>query len=408
MQRYEATWPKNVLQNFIHRLAASGVPVWAAVVRSNYDDNPSGMGPTWEHVTTLESLYSAYDVLVFHWKTTPPAEEEIPKLNKELGYRIEAEDFDSVRPLQAGISARDGRKSLDLMHAVTASYNLSEKERSLIAIHVVARSYANYNRLLEIRLDDHPLGVLVLEPDDGFTTQTVSLPAPLEGRTLEISLLDSNLGPNYSPAFEKDRVEIDAVFIQPPTSDGQRVPHSDSALLGMKFVAPVPPYDTGHFSSPASPGIFLPGFQIVPKDVPWTLHSEKGGGPEVLTLEIGRKQDTTVFATPFFKVKRGLILYGSIDLKVEDLFTHSANVRVTYKDAEQNDCGMAYASTIPLHGDSRWRPFVFLNAVPETATSVVITVDIWRVGQPTRWTNGRVLVRNFRLYDRKDLPAPVR
>ncbi len=408
MQKDEATWPKDALQNFIDRLAASGVPVWAAVVRSNYDQYPAGMGPTWEYITTLESLYNAYDVLIFRWETSPAPEKETQELYEKWGYRLEAEDFDSVRPLQAGISARDGRRSLDLMHAVTASYHLSEKERSFIAIRVAACNSADYNRLLEIRLDDEPLGVLVLEPGDGFTTQTVSLSTALEGRTLEISLLDSNLAPNYSPTYEKDRVEIDAIFIRPPSTSDRLVPRSDSALQGMKFVAPVPPYDTGSFSGPSSPGIFLPGYQIVPRNVPWTLRSEKGGGPEVLTLEIGRKQDTTVFATPFFKVKPGLILYGSIDVKVQDLFTHSANVRVTYKDAEQNDCAMAYASTIPLHGDSRWRPLVFLNAVPETATSVVITVDIWRVGKPTRWTNGRVLVRNFRLYDKKDLPAPAR
>lgn len=396
---YTEKWPRQALVGFMDSLANSRIPTWACVFRFDYD---RGATPTkdgrWSQPVVFKALTPDYDVLLF--RRLPDREDEPnPVYSESTGYRYRASRFDNIRPRWAGVTGEGENRALVAVSMVSAEYEVAGTGAPLTFIDLVGRNVSASTRLVEVRIDREPAAVVAFPPkQDQPTTRTIVVPLPKEGKSvLSLTVLDSTLPVNYAATYEADRMELYTFSLRPvPPRRRDDVIQTASVLVGRTFARLTGAVAQGILSDPERPGFLAPQWTIEPRDLPVRVHTDPDSGKEMISLSIDRNSTGGGIVTPAFPVRGGEVVYDSIDVRAEDLDTHSANVRIEFYDAQMQRLGLRYACNRPFHGDEPWRRTTVFAMAPTNAACYAYVFDFWKATEPERMVSGTLHLRNLR------------
>lgn len=394
----ESGWSEEALNRFLTAMTHSRVPVWVASFKQEAAAVEARLPKTrWMKITELESL-SPHQYSVVLWSARPSAQQETPKPRPSppWGMRYEAEAFDTIFPLRAGIVSRQEEEYLSFTYSAACEYAVDLPGPTRTVFRLVGRNFAQYSRLVEIRLDERTLGMVTFDPQqDSFTTLTLILNAPPGSHTLELTPLNSTLPIGFTPT-PKDRLELDCFYLD-AIENAPDTPVRSNDILSQVELVDIPPLYQRRFTVPGNPTALLQGWEIHPENASWKATPGQQGNPEILTVEIPKNQKISSVMSAGFDCNPMQLLYGSMEMRTDNLYTHASNIRFTFYDKNKNPVQSFYAASGSLSGDTRWRRYAFLGLVPAEGRYVNVSADVWRVSEPSRLTDGRILLRNLQI-----------
>ncbi len=405
-ESYFAVWPRESFFDFLDALNRAGVPTWFAGMKQD-ESALKGIldGRPWKKETILPALAEGYEMLIYRALPTKEKNEPPTFVSAVRQYRRDAVDFDAIDPSWAGIIRDGDRRFLSIVQDCEMSYTIKEDYPEPALLKIYGRNRAEYPRAVEARLDGLPAGLVAyLEKNDEFTTRTLILnlraaqARSSDGHKLTLHALDSTLplsrGLNYADRFELDGFSI--VSSSAPLS--QILASSDSLIdRGIMFQTRNP-HAKVRIADADDPEGKLAGWQVEPQETNWKVERASDMTPETLIVSLGKFSRGATVISPGVPIQPGRFIYGSLEMRVDQLWTHGANVGVTFYGEGDRFIGSLYAGNQPMHGNERWRRKTLFFQAPPGATSFVIEMDAWRNQTPARLSDGRIRLRDVELF----------
>jgi hypothetical protein len=391
-------WSEDSLRRFLATLTHSRVPVWMAAFKQEARLVEAVLPETqWMKITELESL-SPYQYNMVLWSARPSARQEKPKprASPPWGMRYEAEAFDTLFPIQAGILPAGEGELLALTYSVACEYRVDVPGETKSVFRLVGRNWAKYSRPVEIRLNERPVGMLVFNPrEESFTTLTLVLDVPPGQYTLEMTSLNSTMPINYAPTPE-DRLELDCFYLDSIENAPEASVVSADFFTYIPMLS-IPSAYQGRFTMPGRPDTLMHGWEINPETARWEAIPASEGNPERLVAQLPKFFPAVSVQSAGFSAEPNQLFYGSMEMRTDNLYTHASNIRITYYDKNKQPIQAFYAASTSLSGDTRWRRYAFVGIVPSEGSFATVSADVWRIREPTRLVDGSIQLRNFQI-----------
>ncbi len=401
---YSEMWSRDALLRFIRHLGISSNPLWIAELRGekiglNFEMDTG----SWNMVKKIPALITQYDMFLYRFEQRVTSQDKRAK-NLQLHNYFEAENFDRIKPPEAAVLARLDKNGVEIgetlacIHPMRTYYSVNKTTDGPAIIGLVARNSASVPRWVGMRWNDQPLGVVTFPANaDDFSTRTLIFSAPPGTAVLTICPLASTLpdGKNYDAEsrIEFDRFyffELQAGNIPPSLRSNSLFSPADLLDVGTPGgLVPIESVQSQHQISPV--------WTVLPAETPWRIDFSEEEKSGVLVFEVDPNEKAVSIITPWFPAQAGKIIYGTIEVRCENLHTHAGNVMVDFRGEKGEILRMKYADSRNFHGNEDWRRFTFFQPIPKEATYMSLAINVWRTASPSAISRGTVSIRNFRI-----------
>ena len=289
-------------------------------------------------------------------------------------------------------------KRLAVTKTTSIDYEIKVQEKGWSKIQIVGRNRSKIPRVLEVRVDDSPVGMTIFEKEQPKFEKRVLLFRCAPGlRKLTLRTHSTTFPTNHTVTYA-DRLELDYFDLIPvPNTSYQKMVSQNQSFLKWENIAPISPdYVQGRFTNSQKPTELLNGWGTDPEGVKWQIERPKGES-EILTVTIPKDLEVGGIHSPSFEIKPGQYIYGSLEIRTRNLFTHAVNLQVLALSKEGKGLSVVYARTDAVTGNNDWERFFFFMGAPKDSVAYRLTAHIWRAGRVLRLSEGKVSIRNFRI-----------
>ncbi len=253
-----------------------------------------------------------------------------------------------------------GTEILSLQRGTFASYKFSIEHGGRYLLTCLSRDYRNSGIILELRVDDSPIGLLAYSSASPvWEARVVSVDLERGDHELTVRFMSKSGFNRVRPKqAERRAAQVRALAFMPQPEghnlNDQRMlaPREEPILVQLSPVKPLGTTDAWTFSFDG--------------EIPPSIVEDIGLGHEVFAARIEPDSAGLLLVAPSQPIPEGGLIYYSALLRCAELNNHSVNLRTYFLDADGGVIDSLVVSDSPLNRTTSWVRFVEVTtAMPE-------------------------------------------